>query len=88
MPEEKPPQEDPSKPKEDLTYEEAMQARIDRLANKAQSTRRRNLLVSIGSFFVLGLLTAAALFVMRQCKGGGRFQDSWIGEERRRRTGG
>ncbi|MFH1741482.1 MAG: hypothetical protein ABIH23_20950 [bacterium] len=88
MSKEKPPHEEPSKPDADLSYEDAMQARINRLANKAQSTRRRSLLISIGSFFVLALFTAAALLLMRGCRGGKRFQDSWLGTERKRRTGG
>lgn len=66
------------------SYEEAMQARLDRLAKKAKSVRRRKMLSAIGAFFVLVLVTVAALLLMRQCTGGTGFEDSFGWREPRR----
>ncbi len=84
MPERKPPPYEYETDKIDTSYEDAMQARIDRLAQKAKRERRRNMLVSLAAFVVLVFVMFFSLLAMKHCKGGEAFRDAFSWRKPRR----
>jgi len=67
------------------SYEDAVQARIDRLAHRAKNTRRRSFFTTLIAFFVLCFVGAGVLFLSRSCEAGKRFTGSfsWLHGRRR-----
>ncbi len=59
----------------DTSYEDAMQARIMQLGNRAKSQRKRNMIWSAAAFVILVVLTVAALLLMQSLGGGGAFEE-------------
>lgn len=84
MPERKPPPQEHERDKLDTSYEDAMQARIDRLAQKARMERRRNMLLSLGAFVVLVFVMIFSMLAMKHCKGGKAFRDAFSWRKPRR----
>ncbi len=58
----------------DTSYEDAIQARINRLGDRARKQRKQTLMWSAAAFVVLVVLTIVALLVMQQFGGGGAFK--------------
>jgi len=69
----------------DTSYEDEIQAGVDRLAETARRLRRRNTLWSIGALVVLLVMVLGGLLLMRACKAGEDFEDSfrWLRPRRR-----
>ncbi|HOE11326.1 MAG TPA: hypothetical protein PLQ35_11230 [bacterium] len=67
------------------SYEDAMQARIDRLAHRAKNTRRRSFYTTLIVFFVLCFVGAGVLLLSKSCEAGKRFTGSfsWLHGRRR-----
>jgi hypothetical protein len=79
----------PKEPREetDTSYEEAMQARIDRLTENARKMRRRNMLLTTGVCLGLIVVAGVGLLLMRQCGGATGYRDSfrWLKPRRPKR---